>query len=99
MLQRQVMATAVTQCLTSSGSTLTIKEILQHDIKKTIHASQCFKKQLSHGLLVNAATLSANPKQTKQNTGDEEGGEMSTTKTLLPRFPFAIQQGVKQDNA
>lgn len=35
MLQQQVTVTAVTQCLTSSGSTLTIKEI-QHNSSMTL---------------------------------------------------------------
>jgi len=46
--------------------------------------------------LVNAATLSANPKTNKQKKIQElGGGEMPRTKPLLPPFPFAIQQGIK----
>lgn len=77
MLQ-QVTVPAVTQCLPSSGSTLTVNEIQHdyHDIKKTMHANHCFKKQLSNGLLVSAAALSAKPKPNINSyKGFGEGGD------------------------
>lgn len=87
MLQ-QVATPAVAQCLAGSGSTLTVN--IQHDchnIKKTIHANHCFKKQLSNGLLVNAASLSANPKPNKnqyKGFGEEEDAQnKNSTATFL----------------
>lgn len=70
LMLQQVTVPAETQCLAGSGTTLTVNEIQYdyHDIKKTIHANHCFKKQLSNELLVSAATLSANPKPNKTNT-------------------------------
>lgn len=96
MLQ-QVTVPAVTQCLASSGSTLTVNKIQHdyHNIKKTIHANHCFKKQLSNGLLVSAADLSANPKPNKTNTKGLGREEKPTTKTLLPLLSLAIQQCIK----
>lgn len=58
MLQQQVTVRAVTQCLTSSGSTLTIKEI-QHNSSMTLrkqYMQATVLKSSSHGLLVKAAT-------------------------------------------
>lgn len=87
MLQ-QVATPAVAQRLASSGSTLT--ENIQHDchnIKNTIHANHCFKKQLSNGLLVSAASLSANSKPNKnkyKRFGEErDAHNKNSTATFL----------------
>lgn len=95
MLQ-QVTVPAVTRCLPSSGSTVTVNEIQHdyHDTKKTIHANHYFKKQLSNGLLVSAAALSAKPKPNKNNyKGFGVGGDAHNKNSSATSF--AIQQGIK----
>lgn len=99
LMVQQVTVPAVTQCLANSGSTLTVNKIQHdyHDIKKTIHANHCFKKQLSNGLLVSAAALSAKPKPNK-NKGFGEGGE-AHNKNSTSTFLSCNTTGIKLDKA